>query len=187
VLWPGPVPAHDFRWRTKQRVTWSLRMSRSCELACDLVPAYEQKLRACFAHAQVFFQASFSPPDDFLRLSAVDFRFTRLGSGLGLSERRSPIFPCFGSGARSHLRSGLRWLHTVFPPRSFCLASSSLLLSSWPACRFRPNSTRCAIDVLLWCQRSRLHHLAAALFNFCLYCVWIGAGSHPDCIIELPN
>jgi hypothetical protein len=173
VLWPGPVPAHDFRWRTKA--------------ACDLVPAYEQKLRACFAHAQVFFQASFSPPDDFLRLSAVDFRFTRLGSGLGLSERRSPIFPCFGSGARSHLRSGLRWLHTVFPPRSFCLASSSLLLSSWPACRFRPNSTRCAIDVLLWCQRSRLHHLAAALFNFCLYCVRIVAGSHPDCIFELPN
>jgi hypothetical protein len=127
VLWLGPVPAHGFRWRTKA--------------ACDLVPAYEQKLRACFAHAQVFFQASFSPSDDFLRLSAVDFRFTRLGSSLCLSEptgflRRSPIFPCFGSGATSAPVFG--GFAQYFLSDLFCLPSSLLLLSSWPACRFRP-------------------------------------------------
>jgi hypothetical protein len=159
VLWPGPVPAHDFRWRTKA--------------ACDLVPAYEQKLRACFAHALSIFPSVVFTARRFYSALCCGFSFHAPGIR-SRSERAHRIPSAFSDFS-------LLWFwRTESPPLRSSVASHSI---SSPICPvpglradFARSSTRCAIDVLVRCQRSRLHHPSIRfLFLLCVNCCRISS------------
>jgi hypothetical protein len=110
-----------------------------------------------------------------------------------LSERAHRIPSAFSDF------SLLRFWRTKSPPLRSSVASHSISSQIFFVCRlvcscsvpglradFARSSTRCAIDVL-WCKRVDSTTLAAALFDFCLYCVWIVAGSHLGCFLELSD